>query len=501
MIDQSFSPQNIEAVFDAENKRGTNIEKLFESTFSASLALTAEMKDIRKRIKYATNVSARNELIDTLNSRKELREEVLNDIFEQISINIKSYTPSVGVKIIKSMTCYTLGVSVESYFYSKILQQNLRDTYKVKQQSRYHILKSIIHFVSDNFPKIVIRTDIKKFYESIPQPQLLEKLDTDHLITINTKRGIKRILNSFNSTLTDNSELGLPRGIGISAYLSEIYMKSIDSEIKKIDDLVYYARYVDDIIAIFTPNSGKKTDINHYIENIREIVQNNSGNHLELHSEKTASYDLQNDISPIVAISIDSTTSPVTNNINYKKAINYLGYVIGFKRVTENVDDKKKDTYTSFVDISDHKVLEYKNKIKIVFEHYNKKKGHNPSRSLKLLKSRLAYLVNNTRLSNNKSNVYVGLYYSYPFVSSEAQLKKIDNSLNYYISRTGLSSAEKEILKQFSFKDYYKKKELIKHSFGNKRYYQYNANRADIHNKKNYGVLKFGIKEITSIWK
>jgi len=122
-------------------------------------------------------------------------------------------------------------------------------------------------------------------------------------------------------------------------------------------------------------------------------------------------------------------------------------------------------------------------------------------RPISELFARLRYLVSNTRLSNNKSNVFVGLYYSYPFISSEVQLEKLDNSLLYYIYRAGLSSDEKEILKQISFKDYYKQKKLVKHSFSNKKYCKFNSNKKDENNKENYGVLKFGIKEITSIWK
>lgn len=211
MIDQSFSPQNIEAVFDNENKRGINLERLFELPFRSSLALAAEMKELRNRIKYERNILTRRAKIDELNQKQQFRKDELHRIFEDISNKIKSYNPIVSIKEIKSMTCYSLDSTVESYFYSKILQRNLRETYKVKQQSRYHILKSVIHFVSDRFPKIVVRTDIKKFYESIPQKQLLEKLEYDHLITVNTKRGIIKILESFNSTLTDNRGLGLPR--------------------------------------------------------------------------------------------------------------------------------------------------------------------------------------------------------------------------------------------------------------------------------------------------
>lgn len=501
MIDQSFSPQNIEAVFDNENKRGINLERLFELPFRSSLALAAEMKELRNRIKYERNILTRRAKIDELNQKQQFRKDELHRIFEDISKNIKSYNPIVSIKEIKSMTCYSLDSTVESYFYSKILQRNLRETYKVKQQSRYHILKSVIHFVSDRFPKIVVRTDIKKFYESIPQKQLLEKLEYDHLITVNTKRGIIKILESFNSTLTDNRGLGLPRGIGISAYLSEIYMRSIDAKINKLDDLVYYARYVDDIIAIFTPSNGKKIDSKNFISKIEDIITNESSNGLQLNTEKTQVYDLQSSVDAIIANIVDSSVSPSCKTIDYKKAINYLGYIIGFTKQIKIVGGREKSDFINLVDISDKKVIDYKKKIKIVFDHFNKKKGHNAHRSLKLLKARLGYLVTNTRLSNNKSNVFVGLHYSYPFISTDTQLEKLDRSLLHYIGRTGLSTTEKNELKQFSFINYYKKKELVKHCFSNKKYCNINANKNDVNNKKNNGVLKFGIKEITSIWK
>ncbi|MBE8722701.1 antiviral reverse transcriptase Drt3a [Sphingobacterium pedocola] len=501
MIDQSFSPQNIGAVFDAENKRGTNIERLFEASFKSSLDLAGEMKDLRNQIKYETDASTRRGLIDVLNEQEQLRKDELNYIFEVISDNIKSYKPTIGIKSIKSMRCYTLDSTVESYFYSKILQRNLRETYKIKQQSRYHILKSVIHLVADKFPKIVVRTDIKKFYESIPQKQLLAKLDSDHLITINTKRGISSILESFNTIIPSSKCVGLPRGIGISAYLSEIYMRSIDSEVNKLEDLVYYARYVDDIIAIFTPSNGKKAEAKNYILKIEEIVHEKSNKHLQLNLKKTQVYDLQFNLDPIIA-NIDDLCSPsLIQTTNYKKSINYLGYNIGFTKQIRIVEGKTKTNFINLVDISDKKVLDYKTKIKLVFDHFNRKKHHSPKRAIKLLKARLEYLLTNTRLSNNKSNVFVGLHYSYPFISTDIQLNKLDKSLLYYISRTGLSTSEKNDLKEFSFKEFYKKKELIKHSFSNRKYYTYNANKNDVKNKGNNGVLKFGIKEITSIWK
>ena len=46
--------------------------------------------------------------------------------------------------------------------------------------------------------------------------------------------------------------LGVPRGIGISSLLSEIYMRDLDDCIKKRPEVIFYARYVDDIFILLS---------------------------------------------------------------------------------------------------------------------------------------------------------------------------------------------------------------------------------------------------------
>ncbi|WP_257669175.1 antiviral reverse transcriptase Drt3a [Parapedobacter tibetensis] len=502
MIDQSFSRKNIEEIFDAENKRGVNIERMFEGAFRESIALTADLKSIRKQIKFTHDLETRKSLIDDLNNQTETRKEILTDIFENISNHLKGYNPEVIHKLIDSKSCYTLSPTVESFFYSKIIQKNLRDTYKIKQLSRYHILKSVIHFVSDKFPKVIIRTDIKNFYESIPQEDIINQLSNDHLVTVNTKRCILNILESFNSLTGNTVKKGLPRGIGISAYLSEIYMRQIDKQINKIEDLVYFARYVDDIIVIFVPSQKNLYTAEDYINEIKNIIQIESNGALVINEEKTNDFDLQSDSKEIVIIKNEfNSASYSIKDIKYDKGIQYLGYFIGLKETKIIRDGTTKLSYEIAVDISDKKVKDYKTKIKLSFEYFIRKKKHNPKYAFELLRSRLIYLMTNTQLSNNKSNVFVGLYYSYPFITENLNLKKLDRSLVYYTGRSRLSFDEKLKLKNLSFAEYYSKKEFMKHCLSNKKYKNYNAVDSNSINLENNGVLKFGIREITSIWK
>ena len=40
-------------------------------------------------------------------------------------------------------------------------------------------------------------------------------------------------------------------------------MRNVDNQIQELDDIIYYARYVDDIIAIFVPQSKREKNFNY----------------------------------------------------------------------------------------------------------------------------------------------------------------------------------------------------------------------------------------------
>ncbi|MDK1182751.1 RNA-directed DNA polymerase, partial [Cronobacter sakazakii] len=89
--------------------------------------------------------------------------------------------------------------------------------------------------------------DIKDFYESINRNTIIEKLVKSPIVSYKTKRLIKRFFELPHVSL----ESGLPRGIGLSATMAELYLEDFDDKVKRTNSVFYYARYVDDII-IFT---------------------------------------------------------------------------------------------------------------------------------------------------------------------------------------------------------------------------------------------------------
>ncbi|WP_277342840.1 reverse transcriptase domain-containing protein, partial [Pseudomonas viridiflava] len=103
----------------------------------------------------------------------------------------------------------------------------------------------------DGVPKYIIRSDVELFYESVGHKELFDGIYQAPELSVLIKRILTRLMKDY--VVVSGDENGLPRGIGISAYLSEIYLSSIDDEIRRQDNLFYYARYVDDMVLMYAP--------------------------------------------------------------------------------------------------------------------------------------------------------------------------------------------------------------------------------------------------------
>ena len=80
---------------------------------------------------------------------------------------------------------------------------------------------------------------------------MIDRLKEDMYLCNKGIKILESLADKMGSLPPQHSADGLPRGIDISATLSELFMADLDSEIKKIDGIFFYARYVDDIIVIY----------------------------------------------------------------------------------------------------------------------------------------------------------------------------------------------------------------------------------------------------------
>jgi len=457
MFDQSFSAKNFYNILLIENRKGRNLEKEFFEQ-EIFIKYTLRIRDINKKLKknLVTFINQdqksrkpSNEVYERYKSslgyyKKKLKfekEERLLDLLNEVSINIQQpyFKFSLTTKLFNGKRIYTVDNNVETYFAMKQLQYNFHKLYGVKQANRFEIVNQVKNLLNDRFPKYIIKTDIKGFYENIPNSEIIEKLNSDNLLSPKSKKFIKQILRNYEKLALVPKGQGIPRGIGISAYLSEYYMRRLDKQLIDLEDVVYYSRYVDDILIIFTPKYDYT--ITNYFERVKEIVEIKY--HLALNNRKTDRINLikkQNTIQ----INDNSKSSP--------QRLNYLGYSF------ELLNNSKKQNIPDIeIYLTQDKINRYKTKIKNSLDIYNRYKDKN--KAYRHLKNRVKFLTGNTRLINNKSNVLVGIYFSNTLLTKPDTLKILDKYLIWYIKRNVKKTSHKEALLKYSFFEGFTEKE------------------------------------------
>ena len=250
MLDQSFSAENFSKIFEDENRKGNDLASKFFPTVEK---LNVKIRAQRDKLKQEKDESKKGTLKEQFYKLIDEKATELNSCFESLVADAsKTAKKKYKINLEKSNVITTKPVyftkkeDALGYFIIKQLQRNIRKLYKVKQSDRHQIVSQLSCLLNDEFPKYLIRTDIQEFYESIPHDKLLEIIDHENLLSFTSKKYIKSILNEYKTlSASDN---GLPRGIGVSAYLAELYMRQFDRKVKDDNEVIFYARYVDDIV-------------------------------------------------------------------------------------------------------------------------------------------------------------------------------------------------------------------------------------------------------------
>jgi hypothetical protein len=215
-------------------------------------------------------------------------------------------------------------------------------------------------------------------------------LDQDHLLSESSKKYIRQILASYGA-LTGNA-IGIPRGVGISAYLAEFYMRRIDREIKGIPGLILYSRYVDDIAAVFArPHEGKN------LGPYETVVTNVLALHGLAHNAQK--------------------TKEIVIGGQQTQEFDYLGY----RFVLTQGMCAVLPTHT--------KLQKYEMRMNAAFREYESQSSVNPRRAHRELVSRIRFLTGNTRLVNSKSSAVTGIYYNNSMVTDSTSFEDLDKLL------------------------------------------------------------------------
>jgi hypothetical protein len=434
MLDQMFTAENFRRIYDSENRKGLNLAgRYFPELETHTTAVRDKVKEIRELRSKQSSISGDifTERLAVLKADlaalKTSKSAAVDDKMEEVSL--KALKSSFKIQLTqksgpKGKPVFCIDGAPETFFVIKQLQINIHRIYGVKQANRNDLVCQLRDTIITKFPFEIVRTDISSFYESINRKRLYDKIDQDHLLSPSSKKYVKQVLESYGSI--SGMTTGIPRGVGISAYLAELYLRPVDKAIRAIPGLVLYCRFVDDVIAVFArPPAGEAFGL--YKNHIINIFAENSLNH---NTKKTICFEL---------------AAPET------KKFEYLGYRFllrpGYCQIRPSAA----------------KILKYKMRLKAAFDDYWIQCPSDSRRAFRNLVARIKFLTGNTRLSNSKSQAVTGIYYNNAIVNELSSFSLLDNILKARVAKIKRASLRKR-LKPYKFVEGFQNKRFHKFS-------------------------------------
>lgn len=243
----------------------------FVSDENMTLAYNQALKKIKhpkKRIFYVENQEAlkleiKNSLENNTWTHSPYVQKVINDKGKQRTISIAKFYPD---RIIHNM----INNILEEVFVPKFIS----DTYQcIKGRGTHKAIAKAVKYVKLHSDEYCLKLDLAKYYPSIPNDLLLQKLERK----IKDKKFLEVLEVLINSTT------GLPIGNHTSQILGNIFLMDFDHKVK--EQSKFYIRYADDII-IF----GSKKELQIILRNVKEYL---SENKIKLNN-KSKLYPLKN---------------------------------------------------------------------------------------------------------------------------------------------------------------------------------------------------------------
>ena len=432
-MDQSFSTENFRRIWDLRTRRGDDLTRFFADLVVATDKLREATGKLREAVnKFSDEGYSVAGTLESLHQKKysasEHKEQVLQHHLSRLSLEANAriddgnfqipYQPSLNVR--GKQTYKLTSSDATAYFISKQVEQNLKSAFSIRPQNRNLASEQLLLALDDLTSKIVVRTDIRACFESIPHDGLRKLLGKSTGLSRTTIRYIDTLLTKH--AMLVGSEAGLPRGLGISSALAEAYLSQLDAEFGKLPGLLFYVRYVDDIVMVFG-GSSHHPSVEERKKQIRKVV-----------------------LSLGLSMNPSKTRYISTMALEDRKArVNYLGYEfeIGHKSVT--------------VDISKNRQARYKERLDLAFANYDPGDGS----SSRMLIDRIRFLTGNTRLSNNKRQALIGIYYSNSLLRvSTARIRSLDRHLKEQLENSPVPDGIARMLANLSFCSGFEKREF-----------------------------------------
>lgn len=428
-MDQSFSIKNLNDLLKGDREKGGDLEERY---IPAAFDIRVKLYELNKlksfsRYRFRTGKitpafyeKRMSRLTMVIDKRKIQHGRLVDFELERVSKIISGKEFRINVALLPALVggkkVYGVGSSLEQVLAIRFVQRALKVLYELRMPPRDILVSQIKSLALDGVPKYIIRSDVESFYESVRHKELLDGIHQAPELSVLIKRVLTRLMKDY--VVVSGAENGLPRGIGISAYLSEIYLSSIDAEIRRQDNLFYYARYVDDMVLMYAPQ--RKELAAKYLETLGEIL-NGKG------------------------LKFNDKTKPIDLLEEFKGKFDYLGYTFDVS------------SSSSGVQLSQRKLNKYRSRIDKAFSDYNSKFTFVPKKSEEELVLRCLFLTGNMRLFNRKSNAFIGVYFSNKYITNTSQLSGLDHYFRNKIKGVASPSLTRKLSK-LSFEKGFKEK-------------------------------------------
>jgi len=318
------------------------------------------------------------------------------------------------------------------------LRLNLKKCASLAVEGRSQIVKNLKLLLEEGIPYRIYRLDIRSFFESFQKQHVLDIVASIKNLSPHSRLLIEELL-KFHAEIGGN---GIPRGLSLSAVLSEILMQEFDQKVRWANDTFYYSRYVDDIIIV----SSAREKVADFLTELCAWLPPG----LELNPDKKYISEASNRVAKVSSLAAPNLLQ-----------FDYLGYqfLVRNPMKKEVGNTKDGDLFRKVkVDIARKKIKRIKTRIVRSFLNYSK------TSDWELLRDRVAFLTKNFSVYNPKAGgkKVAGIYHSYSLVSNDAPgLKELDRFLrNAVLAKNGrVFSITSAMLTA------HQKRQLLAHSF------------------------------------
>lgn len=345
----------------------------------------ASRLELRKARDQATELALRGALVSFEN---------------KLTLNQFRFGLTLGPVVAGKVT-YQIDSALDVFYPAKQAAEAIRSAALTDSSSRNSIVRALQSALHKAYDHAVMKLDIEAFFESIPHSVLLDRLSLCSNLDSVSMDLTRQLLGEFEAAT--GAQSGLPRGVGMSSHLAEFYMSDFDSNVKTHPGVLFFARYVDDVVIVAENQQALSRVKTAVLAELNDL-------HLKPSTKKT--HDLIAD---------------AKGDYPAGTALEYLGY--RFTRangqLTTGLTDRRKSRRIQRLDLALQSWLG--TAPNAIWPNH----GHNG-----MLLDRIRYLAGNTKLLNSKSNIAIGLYFSNSALDEHAdELAELDAILEAFTAQ------------------------------------------------------------------